>query len=124
MQGETLRRAFDSPIQPSAPSYGISCTRWGCVAYEVNDDTIEVVVPDAPAERQGRWELHLLSGDLASTISRVSSWSFSTDPGGSAWVSARPHALLASPHLPVRAQPGLAWGVAARLVAEEPKRAT
>ncbi len=32
--------------------------RWGCVTYEVNDDAIEVIVPDAPAESQGR-ELHL-----------------------------------------------------------------
>jgi len=33
--------------------------RWGCVTYEVNDEAIEVIVPDAPAERQGRRELHL-----------------------------------------------------------------
>jgi hypothetical protein len=33
--------------------------RWGCVTYEVNDATIEVIVPDAPAEQQGRRELHL-----------------------------------------------------------------
>jgi hypothetical protein len=33
--------------------------RWGCVTYEVGDDTLEVIVPDAPAERQGRRELHL-----------------------------------------------------------------
>jgi hypothetical protein len=33
--------------------------RWGCVTYEVNDDTIEVIVPDVPAERQGRRELDL-----------------------------------------------------------------
>ena len=33
--------------------------RWGCVTYEVTDDTIEVIVPDAPAERQGRRELRL-----------------------------------------------------------------
>jgi hypothetical protein len=33
--------------------------RCGCVTYEVNDDAIEVVVPDAPAERQARRELHL-----------------------------------------------------------------
>jgi hypothetical protein len=33
--------------------------RWGCVTYEVNDDTIEVIVPDAAGERQGRRELHL-----------------------------------------------------------------
>ncbi len=33
--------------------------RWGCVTYEVNDDAIEVIVPDAPVERQGRRELDL-----------------------------------------------------------------
>jgi len=33
--------------------------RWGCVTYEVNDDTIEVIVPDAATEQQGRRELHL-----------------------------------------------------------------
>jgi hypothetical protein len=33
--------------------------RWGCVTYEVSDGAIEVIVPDAPAERQGRRELHL-----------------------------------------------------------------
>jgi len=51
--------ALDSPIQLSAPTYGTSSTRWGCVTYELNDDAIEVIVPDAPAERQGRRELHL-----------------------------------------------------------------
>ncbi len=33
--------------------------RWGCVTYEVSDDAVEVIVPDAPAERQGRCELRL-----------------------------------------------------------------
>jgi hypothetical protein len=33
--------------------------RWGCVTYEVNDEAIEVIVSDAPAERRGRRELHL-----------------------------------------------------------------
>jgi hypothetical protein len=33
--------------------------RWGFVTYEVSDDAIEVIVPDAPAKRQGRRELHL-----------------------------------------------------------------
>ena len=33
--------------------------RWGCVTYEVDGDVIEVVVPDAPDERQERRELHL-----------------------------------------------------------------
>ena len=33
--------------------------RWGCVTYEVNDDMIEVIVPDASGERQGRRELEL-----------------------------------------------------------------
>jgi hypothetical protein len=31
----------------------------GCLTYEVNDELIEVIVPDAPDERQGRRELHL-----------------------------------------------------------------
>jgi hypothetical protein len=29
------------------------------VTYEVNDGALEVIVPDAPGERQGRRELHL-----------------------------------------------------------------
>ena len=33
--------------------------RWGFVTYEVKDDTIEVIVPDAAGARQGRRELHL-----------------------------------------------------------------
>jgi hypothetical protein len=33
--------------------------RWGCVTYEVSDDAIEVIVPDAAGARQGRRELHL-----------------------------------------------------------------
>jgi hypothetical protein len=28
--------------------------RWSCVTYEVIDGAIEVIVSDAPAERQGR----------------------------------------------------------------------
>jgi hypothetical protein len=33
--------------------------QWGCVTYEVSDGAIEVIVPDAPAKRQGRRELDL-----------------------------------------------------------------
>jgi len=33
--------------------------RWGCVTYVVEDDVIEVIVPDASGERQGRRELDL-----------------------------------------------------------------
>ena len=33
--------------------------RWGFVTYEVNGDAVEVIVPDAAGERQGRRELHL-----------------------------------------------------------------
>jgi hypothetical protein len=33
--------------------------RWARVTYEVNDDVIEVIVPDASGERQGRRELEL-----------------------------------------------------------------
>ena len=33
--------------------------RWGCVTYVVDDDVIEVIVPDASGERQGRRELDL-----------------------------------------------------------------
>ena len=50
---------FDFPIQPSAPTYGTSSTAGGWVTYEVNDDVIEVIVPDARGERQGRRELEL-----------------------------------------------------------------
>jgi hypothetical protein len=64
--------------------------RWGCVTYEVNDDTIEVTVPDAPAERQGRreldlyletWREHHLGLELASADpsgSRLSQRTFAT----------------------------------------------
>jgi len=40
----------------SAPS---QVHRWGCVTYVVDDDVIEVIVPDASGERQGRRELDL-----------------------------------------------------------------
>jgi len=53
--------------------------RWGCVTYEVNDEAIEVIVPDAPAERQGRRELHLYL-ETWRAHHRVSNWNFSTDP--------------------------------------------
>ncbi len=33
--------------------------RWGCVTYVIADDLIEVLVPDASGERQGRRELNL-----------------------------------------------------------------
>jgi hypothetical protein len=33
--------------------------RWGCVTYVVEDGVIEVIVPDASDERQGRRELDL-----------------------------------------------------------------
>jgi len=33
--------------------------RWGCVTYEVGEGAIEVIVPDAAGERQGRRELQL-----------------------------------------------------------------
>jgi len=33
--------------------------RWGCVTYVIEDDVIEVLVPDASGERQGRRELNL-----------------------------------------------------------------
>jgi hypothetical protein len=32
---------------------------WGCVTYVVQDGVIEVLVPDASGERQGRRELDL-----------------------------------------------------------------
>ncbi len=44
--------------------------RWGCVTFEVNGDAIEVIVPDAAGERQGRRELHVYPRDLASTPPR------------------------------------------------------
>ncbi len=33
--------------------------RWGCVTYQVKDDVIEVIVPDAPGAQQARRELQL-----------------------------------------------------------------
>jgi hypothetical protein len=50
---------FDSKIQPSASTYKTSFTAGGCVTYVVEDDVIEVIVPDASGERQGRRELDL-----------------------------------------------------------------
>jgi putative transposase len=47
--------------------------RWGCVTYEVNDDAIEIIVPDAADQHQGRREL---PRDLAST----SPWSRADAP--------------------------------------------
>jgi hypothetical protein len=58
-QGETPRRAR-SPSQLSSPRRSTAVLhRWGCVTYEVSDGAIEVIVPDAPAERQARRELDL-----------------------------------------------------------------
>jgi hypothetical protein len=59
MQGETVSRARSTtPSRPPRRPTGFLPPR-GCVTYEVNDDTIEVIVTDAPTERQGRRELHL-----------------------------------------------------------------
>jgi hypothetical protein len=33
--------------------------RWGCFTYEVSDDVIDVIVPDAAGAREGRRELRL-----------------------------------------------------------------
>jgi hypothetical protein len=33
--------------------------RWGCVTSEVNDAAIEIIVPDAADQHQGRRELHV-----------------------------------------------------------------
>ena len=47
------------PDPASAPTYEISSTAGAALPTTSNDDTIEVIVTDAPAERQGRRELHL-----------------------------------------------------------------
>jgi hypothetical protein len=57
--GETLRRAHSTPRSgPSRRPLGL-LSPLGCVTHEINDDTLEVIVPDAPSESQGRRELHL-----------------------------------------------------------------
>ena len=57
MQDEILRRARStSRSSPPRRPAGL-LHRWGCVTYEVNDEAVEVIVPDAPAERQGGREL-------------------------------------------------------------------
>jgi hypothetical protein len=68
--------------------------RWGCVTYEVNDGALEVIVPDAPGERQGAASSTFTSRPGGETT-RASSWSSSTDPSESRlsqWTPlARPH---------------------------------
>ncbi len=60
MQGETSSPcAFDSLIQPSAPTFGGSSAAGAALLTLVEDDVIEVIVSDALGERQGRRELHL-----------------------------------------------------------------
>jgi hypothetical protein len=64
--------------------------RWGCVTYEVSDDALEVIVPDAPAERQGAASSS--TSRPGEHITRGSSWSSSTDPSESR-LSSTPQAL-------------------------------
>ena len=59
MQGETLCVRVRLPDPALRADLRDFFHRWGCVTYEVNDDAIEVIVPDAAGERQGRRELHL-----------------------------------------------------------------
>jgi hypothetical protein len=59
MRGQTLPmrvRLPDPALRADLRDF-LHC--WGFVTYEVSDGAIEVIVPDAPAERQGRRELHL-----------------------------------------------------------------
>jgi hypothetical protein len=56
--------------------------RWGCVTYEVSDDAIEVIVPDAAGARQGAASSTSTSRS-GEQITPVSSWSSSTDPNPS-----------------------------------------
>ncbi len=59
MQGETLAvrvRLPDPTLRADLRDY---FQRWGCVTYVVDDDVIEVIVPDASGERQARRELQL-----------------------------------------------------------------
>jgi hypothetical protein len=59
IQGQTLRRARSTPRSgPPRRSTGL-LPPLGLRYLEANDDAIEVIVPDAPAEHQGRRELHL-----------------------------------------------------------------
>jgi hypothetical protein len=59
MQGETPRVRVRLPDLALRADLRDFFHRWGCVTYEVSDDAIEVIVPDAPGQRQGRRELHL-----------------------------------------------------------------
>ncbi len=61
--GRGSRRPFDVRVPLPDPALRAELRdffhRWGCLTYDVNDDAIEVVVPDAADERQGRRELRL-----------------------------------------------------------------
>jgi hypothetical protein len=59
MEGETPRVRVRLPDTALRADLRDFLHRWGCVTYEVDDDTIEVIVSDVPAERQGRRELDL-----------------------------------------------------------------
>jgi hypothetical protein len=59
MRSETLPMRIRLPDPALRTDLRDFLHRWGCVTYEVNDGAIEVIVPDALAERQGRRELHL-----------------------------------------------------------------
>jgi hypothetical protein len=70
------------PDQLSVPIDGTSCTAGACVTYEVSDGAIEVIVPDAPGERQGAASSISTSRPGERVATRASSWSCSTDPSG------------------------------------------
>jgi hypothetical protein len=53
MEGETPRRARRLPDPALRADLRDFLHRWGCATYEVNDDTVEVIIPYVPAERQG-----------------------------------------------------------------------
>ena len=59
MRGHTLPMRVRLPDPALRADLRDFLHRWGFVTYEVNDGVIEVIVPDARAERQGRRELHL-----------------------------------------------------------------
>ncbi len=82
MQGETPGCARSTSRSSLRADLRDFFHRWGCVTYELSDDAIEVIVPDAPGESQGAASSSSTSRPGAHTI-RVSSWSSSTDPGGS-----------------------------------------
>src|SRR5438876_8166340 len=82
MRGKTLPMRVRLPDPALRADLRDFLHRWGFVTYEVSGGAIEVIVPDAPAERQGAANSTSTSRP-GEHITQVSNWSSSTDPGDS-----------------------------------------